>query len=317
MVRAPATSIEVRGVHRNFGSVHALHDVTFTVHRREIVGLLGPNGAGKTTLLRVLTGTLAPTAGAASIGGHDVLLEPLVARRHLGWLPEGAPAYPEMSVEGYLGFVGRARGLGASARAVAVDRVCETCDLDEHRKRLVGVLSRGYRQRVGLAQALLHEPPVLLLDEPTTGLDPNQRAELRTLIRTIGETRTVLLSTHVLSEVRAVCDRVVILHQGRVVADDSTARITAAAHGTACVVGFGPSKVVISPGELDLQLRAVPGVTEVRALAADRARFEVHADHDVRADLFAWAVEHGHTLVELTEQQRSLEQVFRSLTEAT
>lgn len=308
--------IEVRGVHRQFGVVHALHDVSFTIRQKEVVGLLGPNGAGKTTLLRILSGTLAPTGGHARVGGFDVLADALSAQRELGWLPEGAPAYGEMTVEGYLGFVGRARELAASERVVALDRVCATCDLDEVWHRPVEELSRGFRQRVGLAAALVHEPSVLLLDEPTTGLDPNQRAELRDLVKRIGQTRTVLLSSHVLDEVRAVCDRVVILHQGKVVADDRTERITAAAHGAACVIGFGASKVQATAGQLETDLISIPGVTEVRPLAGER-RFEVHAERDVRADVFAWAVAHGHVLVELGEQQRSLEQVFRTLTEVS
>ena len=199
---------------------------------------------------------------------------------------------------------------------MAIERVIAACDLEDRVNQALGTLSRGYRQRVGLAQALLHQPPILVLDEPTTGLDPNQVVEIRNLVRELGQTRTVLLSTHVLSEVQAVCDRVLILHGGRIVADDSTVRITAAAEGAVCTVGLGPSKVTATEAALVEQLMALPGVSLVNPLSTSGGpRFEVHADHDPRADLFGWAVEHGHVLIEITEQRRSLEEVFRSLTE--
>lgn len=310
--------IEVEAIHRRFGSLEALHDVTFRVDQGQVLGLLGPNGAGKTTLLRILAGVLAPTSGRARVAGHDTLLASELAQQRVGWLPEGAPAYEDMPVEAFLVFVARARGLGTAAAAHACARALEACGLAEHLKQVVGTLSRGTRQRVGLAQAIVHDPAVLILDEPTTGLDPNQVVEMRELVRAVGEQRTVLMSSHVLSEVQAVCDRVVILHQGRVVADDRTEQITLSARGASCRVALGPSKVKASEASLVAQLREVGGVLRVEALTPGEhgPRFRIHAEHDVRAEVFRWAADRGHVLVELAEERRSLEAVFRSLTEA-
>ncbi len=310
--------VEVQQVHRRYGATEALAGVSCSVASGQIVGLLGPNGAGKTTLMKILTGLLAPTRGRAWINGHDVLTEPLQARRQLGWLPEGAPLYEEMTVIGLLRFVARARGLRTAETALALDRVASATGLIPRLHQRIGTLSRGFRQRVGLAQALIHAPPILILDEPTTGLDPNQVIEIRELVRAVGETRTVLLSTHVLSEVQAVCDRVLILHQGRLVADDTTERITDAARGTVCTLGLGPGKVHAPRERIISQLGGIEGVGAVHPLAQHDGvhRFEVHADRDVRAELFRWAVAHGHVLVELTSVKQTLEEVFHRLTEA-
>lgn len=310
--------VEVQQVHRRYGPIEALAGVSLSVEAGQIVGLLGPNGAGKTTLMKILTGLLAPTRGSARINGHDVLTEPLLARRQLGWLPEGAPLYEEMSVRSFLRFVARARGLRTAETALALDRVAEATGLTPRLRQRIGTLSRGFRQRVGLAQALLHAPPILILDEPTTGLDPNQVIEIRELVRSVGQTRTVLLSTHVLSEVQAVCDRVLILHQGRIVADDATERITDAARGSVCTLGLGPGKVHAPRERIVAQLDEIGGVSAVRPLAELDGvhRFEIHADRDVRAELFRWAVARGHVLVELTPAKQTLEEVFRRLTEA-
>ncbi len=310
--------VEVEALRRSYGSFEALRGVSFRVEKGQIVGLLGPNGAGKTTTMKILCGLVAPTGGRAIVAGHDVLLEPVEARRHLGWLPEGAPLYDEMVVGAFLAFVGRARGLGAAERARAIERVATECGLTDRLAQPIGTLSRGYRQRVGLAQALLHEPAILILDEPTTGFDPNQVAEIRDLVRAVGRTRTVILSTHVLSEVQAVCDRVLILHRGELVADDTTERVVGAGRGLAVTVGIGPGKVRVQGDALATQLAELPEVTAVHPLAPldDVHRFEVHAARDVRADLFRWAVDRGHVLVELAPVTRDLEEVFRSLTEA-
>jgi len=217
--------IEARGLSKRYGELVAVDDVSFSVAPGEVVGFLGPNGAGKTTTMRILTGFLPATDGTAAIAGHDIFEDPLAARRSVGYLPESPPLYPEMSVEGYLGYVASIKDVPRAKRASAVDRAVERCGLVEARRRIIGNLSKGYRQRVGLAQAIVHDPPVLILDEPTVGLDPIQIREIRGLIAGLaregsGERgRTVILSTHILPEVEAICRRVLIIHRGRIVVD--------------------------------------------------------------------------------------------------
>jgi ABC-2 type transport system ATP-binding protein len=314
--------IEVDGLGRTYGARVALADVSFRIERGRIVGLLGANGAGKTTTMRILCGLLAPTAGQARIAGHDVVREPLEAQRRIGYLPEGAPLYDEMRVRGFLRFVGAARGLGPAEQTRAIEAAAESTGITDRLDDRIATLSRGYRQRVGLASALLHDPPILVLDEPTTGLDPHQVADLRALIRRLGATRTVVLSTHVLSEVEVTCDRVLILHRGRLVADDATEVLMARARGQVLYVGLGEGKVRATTAALVDQLGQLPGVRAVRPASAGAAgagtphRFELETDGDLRADLFRWAVDHGHVLVELSSASRNLEDVFRQLTGA-
>ncbi len=212
--------IEAVGLSKRYGELVAVNDVSFSVQPGEVVGFLGPNGAGKTTTMRILTGFLPPSDGSAAIDGHDIFSDPLAARRAIGYLPESPPVYPEMSVEGYLVYVAKLKDVPRSQRRAAVDRALERCGLTDVRRRVIGALSKGYRQRVGLAQAIVHDPPVMILDEPTVGLDPIQIREIRTLIRELagtreGKARTVVLSTHILTEVEAICQRVIIMHRGR------------------------------------------------------------------------------------------------------
>ena len=218
--------IEARGLSKRYGDLVAVEDVSFSVQPGEVVGFLGPNGAGKTTTMRILTGFLPPTDGSAVIAGHDIFSDPLAARRAIGYLPESPPVYPEMSVEGYLGYVAKLKDVPRAQRRAAVDRALERCGLTHVRRRVIGALSKGYRQRVGLAQAIVHDPPVMILDEPTVGLDPIQIREIRSLIGTLasereGKARTVILSTHILPEVEAICRRVIIMHRGRKALDTS------------------------------------------------------------------------------------------------
>jgi ABC-2 type transport system ATP-binding protein len=220
--------LAVRSLAKRFGDVVALQDVSFEVARGEIVGFLGPNGAGKTTTLRILSTYLTPDAGTATVGGHDSAREPMAVRRKLGYLPEHPPLYLDHTVREYLGFCAALRGVPRRRRAAAVDAAVARCGLTEVRDRLLGNLSKGFRQRVGLAQALVHGPEVLILDEPTVGLDPQQIREIRELIRALAGEHTVLLSTHILPEVAAVCGRVVIVHRGRVVADAPVTELTGA-----------------------------------------------------------------------------------------
>jgi len=224
--------IEATGLTRRYGDLVAVDRVDLTVGKGEVVGFLGPNGAGKTTTMRMLTGFLPPTDGSARIAGHDVFREPLAARRAVGYLPEMPPLYPEMRVESYLGYVAAIKDVPRSRRREAVDRALERCGLVDVRRRVIGTISKGFRQRVGLAQAIVHDPPVLVLDEPTVGLDPLQIREIRGLIRDLaageGEAaHTIVLSTHILTEVEAICRRVMIIHEGRKVLDAPLAELTA------------------------------------------------------------------------------------------
>lgn len=221
--------VEVSRLTKYYGEARAIEDVTFTAQRGEILGFLGPNGAGKTTTLRIIAGFIAPTRGTASVGGFDVVKDSYEARIRIGYLPENPPLYSDMTVSGYLAFVGRIKGMTKKECSRALEGILEKCSLVEVAPRLIGGLSRGYRQRVGLAQALIHNPPVLILDEPTLGLDPAQSAQVRGLIRELARDRTVILSTHILSEVSQVCDKVVIINEGRVAVEKRLEELAAGA----------------------------------------------------------------------------------------
>jgi ABC-2 type transport system ATP-binding protein len=220
--------IEIRGLVKSYGSKRAVDGVSFTVRRGDILGFLGPNGAGKSTTMKMLTGFLRPTAGTALVGGLDVTVDPVGVKRLIGYLPESSPAYPEMTVGEFLGFIAEMRGFRSSEEKQArVGRALRLCHLEPVRKQALETLSKGYKQRVGLAQALLHDPPVLVLDEPTDGLDPNQKNEVRTLIKNMATDKAVILSTHILEEVEAICTRVIIISQGRLVVDETPAELQA------------------------------------------------------------------------------------------
>src|SRR5881628_1226679 len=218
--------IEVANLSKRYGDLAAIRDVSFTAADGQILGFLGPNGAGKTTTMRIITGFMPATTGTVRVDGFDVFEQSTEVRRRIGYLPENPPLYNDMSVAAYLRFVARLKGMGRADTAAALDRVLETCGLTAVRERLLGHLSKGFRQRVGLAQALIHDPPVLVLDEPTIGLDPRQIIEIRTLIRSLGKNRTVVLSTHILPEVQQVCEKVVIISDGRIVVEDLVANLT-------------------------------------------------------------------------------------------
>jgi ABC-2 type transport system ATP-binding protein len=299
--------IEVSHLTKRFGDYTAVEDVSFTVEAGECVGFLGPNGAGKTTTMRVIAGIFPPTTGEVRVAGHDVGRAPLAARRGLGYFPENAPFYPEMSVEGYLTFVARAKRVPRSQRPLHVEKSIEACSLHEVRRRLVGKLSKGYRQRVGLAQALLGDPAVLVLDEPTSGLDPGQVTEIRDLVKSLRGQRTLLFSSHILSEVSQVAQRVVIIDRGRVVAEDRP-------EGLARRLA----------GEIRLSLRADAPTAELAALAAripgihgiapDDGRVHLVArDEAVVRDLSRAIAERRWTLVELTHESLTLEEIFLRL----
>jgi ABC-2 type transport system ATP-binding protein len=312
--------IEVRGLHKRYGDHIALERIDFSIARGEVVGFLGPNGAGKTSTMKILTGYISPSGGASSVMGVDVVGDPVTVRKRLGYLPEASPVYPEMRVFEYLDFVGRVRGLERSERAAALDRAMARTGLTPRRNQTIGTLSKGYRQRVGLAQAILHEPDLLILDEPTSGLDPNQIHDIRELIRELGRTKTVLLSTHILSEVQATCDRVIIINKGKVVADGPTEEITSRGMGDRLHLTLAPGEVTLSRAQVLEALRAVPGVDDVIAVATaegadDELALQLRASEDVRAALFREVVSLGMVLLEMHQERSNLEEVFRRLTQ--
>jgi ABC-2 type transport system ATP-binding protein len=250
--------LHVRELTKWWGDVLALDRVSFEVGKGEVVGFLGPNGAGKTTTMRILTGFIPPSGGSAEVDGHDVFLESLEVRSRIGYLPENTPIYPDMRVEEYLTFRAQLKGVSRRERRAAVERVMERCMVRDVARKLVAQLSKGYRQRVGLADALVGNPPLLILDEPTAGMDPNQVRQVRKLIKDLGEEHTILLSTHILPEVEAICSRVVIIHQGRVVANEAMSALKAAEKGKSLEEIF----VRYTAGELEPALGQARGSAE-------------------------------------------------------
>jgi ABC-2 type transport system ATP-binding protein len=311
--------IEVQHLTKAFGAVRAVDDVSFTVQKGEILGFLGPNGAGKTTTMRVLTGYLPATSGTAKIAGYDVQDSSLEVRRRIGYLPENPPLYPDMSVASYLDFVARIKGVAKAERAARVDAALEMANITDKRKELIKRLSKGYKQRVGLAQALVHNPDVIILDEPTIGLDPKQIIEVRHLIKSLAGSHTIILSTHILPEVSMTCDRVVIIHKGRIVAVDTTAGLTAQLRGGEKV----QLEVQVPAGKDESALRnliaGMAGVRSVQTQSADsggrfRAEIECEKGRDVRSEMAAKIVTHGYELFELRSVRLSLEDIFLQLT---
>ncbi|MGA2133087.1 MAG: ATP-binding cassette domain-containing protein [Bryobacteraceae bacterium] len=313
--------IKVQGLTKRYARTVAVDNISFEVEKGQIVGFLGPNGAGKTTTMRVLTCYLPPTTGTASVAGFDVMENPLEVKRHIGYLPETPPLYPEMEVAEYLTFVGRLKGISAADVARRVDEVTGRCAIGDVRAKLIGKLSKGYRQRVGLAQAIIHNPDVLVLDEPTAGLDPKQIIETRDLIRHLAGDHTIILSTHILSEVEHSCDRVVIINKGKLVATDSVENLTNRLRGSEAIA----LEVASSDGPLDQsavqqRLEQVSGVSRVlpRDAKDGRLGFEVESlqGRQVRADLARAVVNSGWNLHELRAVGLSLEDIFLQLTAA-
>lgn len=305
--------ISVRGVVKSFGRVRAVSGVSFEVGGGQVVGLLGANGAGKTTTIRMITGYLPPDEGSVAVAGHDTVNDSLGARRSVGYLPESAPVYGEMSVDGFLHFRGRLYGLARPKRREAVDRVLERCDLREVRRRRVGHLSKGFRQRVGLAAAMLHDPPVLVLDEPTNGLDPRQIGQARRLIRELAEDRTVLVSSHILPEVEQTCDRVIIMARGRVRVDAEPSELLDSLREAA------PYVVEASGEGVDAAMSAVPGVARVEPMEVGANRWVSYRLHaapsagDLREAIARTAQQRGVLIRELRRETPGLERVFLQL----
>ena len=306
--------IEVQHITKRYGRVTAVDDVSFKVERGEILGFLGPNGAGKTTTMRILTGYMPATEGRAVVAGFDVFAEPIEAKRRTGYLPETPPLYPDMTVREYLDFVARIKGVPAGEQKPRVQSVMERTSVADMADRHCSKLSKGYRQRVGLAQALIHNPDVLILDEPTAGLDPKQIIETRELIRSLAGDHTIVLSTHILPEVAQTCQRVVIINKGRVVAVDTPDNLTARLRGAETMFVH-----VDAPREDALAaLQAVQGVTRVNASDGRHAHgaFEVESDRgtDVRRELARAIVTRGWGLLELRPMRMSLEEIFLQVT---
>jgi ABC-2 type transport system ATP-binding protein len=307
--------IEVQHLTKHYGRVTAVDDVSFRVERGEILGFLGPNGAGKTTTMRILTGYMPATAGRASVAGFDIFEQPLEAKRRTGYLPESPPLYPEMTVREYLTFVAKIRGVASGDRRTRVGWAMDRTRLADMAERHCGKLSKGYRQRVGLAQAIIHNPDVLILDEPTAGLDPKQILETRELIRSLAGDHTVVLSTHILPEVAQTCQRVVIINKGRVVAVDTPDNLTARLKGAETMY------VQVDAGTADASaaLRGVSGVLQVRAADVHESGargYEVESERglDVRRELARVVVGAGWGLLELRPMRMSLEEIFLQLT---
>jgi ABC-2 type transport system ATP-binding protein len=309
--------IEVQGLTKYFGATRAVNHVSFKVEKGEIIGLLGPNGSGKTTIMRILTGFFPPTGGRALIGGLDVANHSLETRRRIGYLPENMVLYPDLSVSALLEFAARVRGLDGKTTRDRMEYAIKTCGLAEVRRKLIGKLSKGYRQRVGIAQAILSDPEVLILDEPTVGLDPRQVVEIRELIRSLAGRSTVLLSTHILPEVNMTCRRVVIIDRGNIVAQDTPEQLTAKLQGSdqTQIIVLGPADQVRAA------LGAVPGVQKVEDRPVDVTQagacgFAVFSDgrgDEVRAALAACVVQKGWGLLEVKPMAMSLEDLFMRL----
>jgi ABC-2 type transport system ATP-binding protein len=306
--------IEVESLTKRYGRATAVDGVSFRVERGEILGFLGPNGAGKTTTMRILTCYLPPTEGTARVAGFDVFAQPIEVKRRVGYLPESPPLYPDMEVREYLDFCAKIKGVASAERRPRVDEAIERCRVGDVRDTLIGKLSKGYRQRVGLAQAILHNPDVLILDEPTAGLDPKQIIETRELIRSLAGTHTVVLSTHILPEVSMTCGRVVIINKGRVVAEDTPENLTRRLQGagTIRVEAHGDEAAILAA------LRAVPGVLAAHPHGGHDGvvivDVEAEAGRDVRAELARAVVTGGHSLLALQQMGMSLEEIFLHLT---
>jgi ABC-2 type transport system ATP-binding protein len=313
--------IKVEGLTKRYARTVAVDNISFEVEKGQIVGFLGPNGAGKTTTMRVLTCFLPPTSGRATVAGFDVVENPMEVKKRIGYLPETPPLYPEMEVVEYLTFVGKLKGIGAGDIKRRVDEVMERCAVTDVQKKLIAKLSKGYRQRVGLAQAIIHNPDVLILDEPTSGLDPKQIIEIRELLKALAGDHTIILSTHILSEVEHSCERVIIISQGKLVAIDSVANLTNRLRGSEAVaVEVEAADGRPNPTEVQQRLEQVSGVSRVMMKDSKNGRlaFEVESlqGRHIRADVARSVVNAGWDLSELRAVGISLEDIFLQLTTA-
>lgn len=296
--------VEVHQLSKRFNKQTVVHELSFQAAKGEILGFLGPNGAGKSTTLKMLTGYLRPSQGMVRVGGYDVSKHPQQAQKHIGYLPEHNPLYLEMYVHEYLRLMGSIRGLRRKQCLTRVQAVVASCGITEMQHKKLRTLSKGYRQRVGLAQALMHNPEVLILDEPTTGLDPNQLREIRALIKEVSRDKAVILSTHIMQEVEALCDQVLIISQGKMVMHDTLAQLAAPSSGQLVVAFKEPLQAAM--------LEKIPGVQRVRVLSAHQ--YLLDTSQDLREALFRFAQENALTLLGLEQPKSSLEEIFQQLT---
>jgi ABC-2 type transport system ATP-binding protein len=311
--------INVKELTKRYARNTAVDHISFEVSKGQIVGFLGPNGAGKTTTMRMLTCFLPPSAGTATVAGFDVLEQSLEVKKRIGYLPETPPLYPEMETAEYLKFVGRLKGLSGTELRTRIDYVCERCAIVDVKKKLLGKLSKGYRQRVGLAQAIIHNPDVLILDEPTAGLDPKQINETRDLIKSLAGSHTIILSTHILPEVEQTCEQVIIINKGTLVATDSVRNLQARAGGAeSVVIEVAGRNGNLDPTAVQQKLERIGGVSRItrKDQHDSRAVFEIESQKGqlVRGDLARAVVESGWDLNELRSAGMSLEEIFLQLT---
>jgi len=302
--------IRCEGLTKYYGNHQAIADVSLNVAEGEIVGFLGPNAAGKTTTMRILTSFIPPTGGTATVAGHDVVEDSLESRRAIGYLPETSSLYRDMRVREFLRYCAGLRGMGRAETRERIDHVLGTCGLTERADSIIGTLSLGYRQRVGLAQALLHNPPVLILDEPTVGLDPNQIIEVRNLIKSLADNHTVMLSTHILPEAQMTCQRVIIINHGRIIAEDTPEALTAQIRKSETI------SVTLAKDEGNVRgiLLDMPEVVDVRAVGEGTYHVDTAVGSDRRAEIAELLVGRGLGLLELRPVEMTLEDVFRQLT---
>lgn len=304
--------INVDSISKHFGDLKALDEVSFEVEKGEILGFLGPNGAGKTTMMRILTCFTSPTAGRSTVGGFDVVRDSMEVRKRIGYLPEHPPLYDDMTVSSFLEFVADIKNVPSFSKERQIEKVVEECGLADVYGRLIANISKGYKQRVALAQALIHDPPVLILDEPTVGLDPNQIKEIREHIKDLAGERTIILSTHILPEVTMTCDRVVIIDEGKIVAEDSQEALSRGLSETEKIhvelTDFSSSQEVVSGFE---EMEGVIGILEEDE---EEFRIEAERDSDVKRRLAPFIVERDWTLLEMRGLEKSLEDVFVELT---
>ena len=309
-----AAVIDVKGLTKYYGSFPAVEDVTFQVGKGEILGFLGPNGAGKTTTMRILTGFMPPTSGSVEVVGYDVVDKSLEVRRLIGYLPETVPLYTDMPVSSYLNYMGTLRGMEPKRIQRRIDDVIEICRLEDYRKSLIGKLSKGFRQRVGIAQAILHEPQVLIMDEPTIGIDPIQVVETRKLIKDLGEEHTIVLSSHILPEVSMLCKRVLIIHEGQIVAEDSPVNLADRLQGVERI----QVEVRGPQAQITEAFRSVRGVTSVNRVSfeGDRHTYVVEAGRglDLRTTISRVVIGNNWGLLTIQLVGMSLEEIFLKLT---
>lgn len=300
-------SLSVSHLTKVFGQQRAVNDITFSIEKGEIVGFLGPNGAGKSTTMKMATGYLPATSGSIQVNGLDVTTHSIQVRKMMGYLPEHNPLYLDMYVHEYLHFIGKVFEIPGSRLKSRVAEIIDLCGLTPEQNKKIETLSKGYRQRVGLAQALIHNPEVLILDEPTTGLDPNQILEIRKLIKQISSDKTVIFSTHIMQEVQAICDRVIVINKGEIVADDSVNNLLATQAQTDIVVEFN--------GEVNAEeLLVLIGVEKVTVVKSGVYRLKAKNGADLRAEVFKFATERKLSLIGLKQEENTLEDIFRSLT---